>query len=96
MTSLVASSAITFLRFNSHLPEEATTTTGNRGLFSYSRIKLVLGLANMDAASPEPPTKIDPYKTLNIPNKATAAEVKTAYKKLALKHHPGECSYETF
>jgi len=44
----------------------------------------------MDAASPEPPTKIDPYKTLSIPTKATAGEVKTAYKKLALKQHPGE------
>jgi len=44
----------------------------------------------MDVASPEPPTRIDPYKTLSILNEATAAEVKTAYKKLALKHHPGE------
>jgi len=49
----------------------------------------------MDVASPKPPIKIDPYKTLSIPKKATAAEVKTAYKKLALKHHPGERTYET-
>ncbi|KAL8827807.1 MAG: hypothetical protein Q9191_002964 [Dirinaria sp. TL-2023a] len=42
----------------------------------------------MDEVSASPPTKIDPYKTLGIPTKASAPEVKTAYKKLALKHHP--------
>ncbi len=31
---------------------------------------------------------IDYYKTLGLTNKATAAEIKNAYRKLARKHHP--------
>ena len=37
----------------------------------------------------EPPKAVNPYKTLGLSKTSTAAEVKTAYKKLALKHHPG-------
>ena len=36
----------------------------------------------------EPPS-IDPYAVLDIEPEATADDVKKAYRKLALKHHPG-------
>lgn len=37
----------------------------------------------------EPPT-IDPYEVLGLERSATADQVKSAYRKLALKNHPGE------
>lgn len=37
----------------------------------------------------EPPKVVNPYKVLGLSKTSTATEVKTAYKKLALKHHPG-------
>lgn len=37
---------------------------------------------------PSPPTDIDPYVILSIPNTSTAAEVRTAYRRLALQTHP--------
>ena len=43
----------------------------------------------MEDASPRPPPRVDPYQVLSLGKDASAAEVKTAYKKLALKHHPG-------
>ncbi|KAF2089366.1 DnaJ-domain-containing protein [Saccharata proteae CBS 121410] len=36
----------------------------------------------------EPPTSIDPYEVLGLEREATAGEVKIAYRKAALKHHP--------
>ncbi|KAL8659903.1 MAG: hypothetical protein Q9226_000197 [Calogaya cf. arnoldii] len=42
----------------------------------------------MDDISETPPKDINPYATLNLTPSASAAEIKTAYKKLALKHHP--------
>ena len=36
----------------------------------------------------EPPT-IDPYEVLGLERSASADEVKTAYRKAALKNHPG-------
>lgn len=36
----------------------------------------------------EPPT-IDPYDVLDLERSATADEIKRAYRKAALKHHPG-------
>jgi DnaJ family protein C protein 9 len=36
----------------------------------------------------EPPA-IEPYTILGISKIATADEIKTAYRKAALKHHPG-------
>ncbi|CAF9927138.1 MAG: hypothetical protein HETSPECPRED_006516, partial [Heterodermia speciosa] len=36
----------------------------------------------------EPPKVVNPYKVLGLSKTSTATEVKTAYKKLALKHHP--------
>ena len=43
-----------------------------------------------DPSSNEPPTSIDPYKTLSVPTTATSSDIKTAYKRLALRHHPGK------
>jgi len=37
----------------------------------------------------EPPSSINPYKVLEVDEKATADQIKTAYRKKALKHHPG-------
>lgn len=36
-----------------------------------------------------PPT-INPYEVLGLEREATADEVKKAYRKMALKHHPGK------
>lgn len=41
-----------------------------------------------DPVDSEPPT-IDPYETLSLDRTATADQVKNAYRKAALKHHPG-------
>lgn len=41
-----------------------------------------------DVLDSEPPT-IDPYEVLDIEKDATADQVKSAYRKAALKHHPG-------
>lgn len=40
---------------------------------------------NMDS---EPPA-IDPYEVLGLERDATKDQIKTAYRKAALKHHPG-------
>ncbi|ETN42002.1 uncharacterized protein HMPREF1541_03941 [Cyphellophora europaea CBS 101466] len=36
----------------------------------------------------DPPTAIDPYKVLSLEKTATPDQIKTAYRKAALKHHP--------
>lgn len=41
-----------------------------------------------DPMDSEPPT-IDPYETLGLDRTATADQVKNAYRKAALKNHPG-------
>jgi DnaJ-class molecular chaperone len=37
----------------------------------------------------EDPPSINPYQVLGLEKTASADEVKTAYRKAALKHHPG-------
>ena len=38
----------------------------------------------------EAPLETDLYETLGVKGDATADQIKSAYRKLALKHHPGE------
>lgn len=40
----------------------------------------------------EIPPSVDPYAVLELETSATGDDVKKAYRKLALKHHPGRCS----
>ena len=41
-----------------------------------------------DITIPSAPTTIDPYAILSVPQDATPEQIKTAYRKAALKHHP--------
>lgn len=43
----------------------------------------------MEELPKEPPTDIDPYIVLEIQPAASPSDVKSAYRKLALRHHPG-------
>ena len=43
----------------------------------------------MEDVDETPPLKVDPYQVLEIETTATTNEVKSAYRKLALRHHPG-------
>lgn len=40
--------------------------------------------------SAAPETEIDPYVILGVASTASSADVKAAYRSLALKNHPGE------
>lgn len=46
----------------------------------------------MEDVTHVPPTDIDPYNVLGIGETASFDEVKSAYRKLALQHHPGTYS----
>lgn len=43
----------------------------------------------MEDIEETPPLEVDPYLVLEIETAASTSEVKTAYRKLALRHHPG-------
>lgn len=43
----------------------------------------------MEGVAAEPPVSIAPYAVLEIEPGASPSEVRTAYKKLALRYHPG-------
>jgi DnaJ family protein C protein 9 len=60
------------------------------------------GAEEEDLAVSDPPT-VNPYEVLHLSKSATADEIKSAYRKLALKHHPDkaraedrESSHKTF
>lgn len=40
----------------------------------------------------DPPTSINPYEVLGLEKTATADQIKSAYRKAALKHHPDKAS----
>ncbi|KAL9005541.1 MAG: hypothetical protein Q9188_001702 [Gyalolechia gomerana] len=42
----------------------------------------------MEDTPENPPEDIDPYATLNLTPSASPSDIKTAYKKFALRHHP--------
>ena len=43
----------------------------------------------------DPPTSINPYDTLGVDKSATSDQIKSAYRKAALKHHPDKATPET-
>jgi DnaJ family protein C protein 9 len=45
--------------------------------------------AKTDDLVDEPPTSINPYRVLDLDKGASADQIKAAYRKAALKHHPG-------
>ena len=47
-----------------------------------------------DGFDAEPPA-IDPYETLDLDRDATADQIKIAYRKAALKNHPGKPTRRT-
>ena len=48
-----------------------------------------------DEVLEEPPSEICPYEVLSLEKTATADQIKSAYRKAALKHHPDKATQET-
>jgi DnaJ family protein C protein 9 len=51
---------------------------------------------NQEEEMDDEPPSIDPYAVLELETSASADDVKKAYRKLALKHHPGALSFWIF
>lgn len=60
------------------------------------RAKAAKQVEEEDITNADPPTSIDPYEVLSIPKDATEDEIKKAYRKAALRHHPGKSLYLVF
>jgi DnaJ homolog subfamily C member 9 len=45
--------------------------------------------SNEEELIEDPPTTINPYEVLGLSSDADGNQVKSAYRKKALKHHPG-------
>ena len=54
-----------------------------------NQVNSLLESADMDEVDETPPLEVDPYGVLEVDTDATPNDVKTAYRKLALRHHPG-------
>lgn len=57
-------------------------------LLSLKRHIIIIMPSRKDDVSEDPPT-INPYEVLGLSEKASPDDVKSAYRKQALKHHPG-------
>jgi len=47
-------------------------------------------MASYDEVADDEPPQIDPYEVLGLGREATADQVKSAYRKAALRTHPGK------
>src|SRR4051794_23280445 len=47
-----------------------------------------------DITLDQPPSEINPYDVLSLDKGATADQIKSAYRKAALKHHPDKATAE--
>lgn len=50
---------------------------------------LLSSIMARDSDIEDPPGAINPYEVLEVEEKATADAIKSAYRKKALRHHPG-------
>lgn len=67
-----------------HLKERKSTLTVS-ALYNHRTIKM----SQDEDLAGDPPASINPYEVLEVDEKATADEIKSAYRKKALKYHPG-------
>jgi hypothetical protein len=67
------------------------TNTTNPDYFHFQYLLAIISTMapRTETLSDEEPPAIEPYTVLGISKNATAEEVKTAYRKAALKNHPG-------
>lgn len=71
-------------------PEQRTSISFNlTSIPSISLVAVICEMSQDEELAGEPPASINPYEILEVDEKATADEIKSAYRKKALKHHPG-------